>query len=60
MAGKKNEKINFINYGFRNNSKNNEINDIIKVIKSLQNRGILLQGTATKNTSQEGRFCCLQ
>ena len=60
MTGKKNKKINFINYGFRNNSKNNEINDIIKVIKSLQNRGILLQGTTTKNISQEGRFCCLQ
>ena len=60
MTGKKLKKRNFINCGFRNNSKKNEIKAIIKVIKSLQNRGILLQGTTTKNTSQEGRFCCLQ
>ena len=35
---------------------NNEIKAIIKVIKSLENRGILVKGTATKITSQEGRF----
>ena len=35
---------------------NNEIKYIIKVIKSLENRGILLKGTATKITSQEGGF----
>ena len=35
---------------------NNEINDIIKVIKFLENRGILLKGTTTKITSQEGGF----
>ena len=32
---------------------NNEIKDIIKVIKSLENRGILLKGTTRKITSQE-------
>ena len=34
---------------------NNEIKDIIKVIKSLENRGILLKGT-TKITTREGGF----
>ena len=33
---------------------NNEIQDIIKVIKSLENRGILLKGTTRKITSQKG------
>ena len=33
---------------------NNERKDIIKVIKSLENRGILLKGTTRKITSQEG------
>ena len=33
---------------------NNKINDIIKVIKSLENTGILSKGTTTKITSQEG------
>ena len=35
---------------------NNEIKDIMKVIKSLENRGILLKGTTRKTTSQEGGF----
>ena len=35
---------------------NNEIKDIVKVIKSLENRGILLKGTIRKITSQEGGF----
>ena len=35
---------------------NNEIKDIMKVIKSLENRGILLKGTTRKITSQEGGF----
>ena len=35
---------------------NNEIKDIKKVIKSLENRGILLKGTTRKITSQEGGF----
>ena len=32
----------------------NEIKDIIEVIKFLENRGILLKGTATKTSSHEG------
>ena len=35
---------------------NNEIKDIMRVIKSLENRGILLKGTTRKSTSQEGGF----
>ena len=35
---------------------NNEITDLMKVIKSLENRGILLKGTNRKVTSQEGGF----
>ena len=35
---------------------NNEIKDIMKVVKSLENREILLKGTTTKITSQEGGF----
>ena len=34
----------------------NEIKCILKVIKSLENRGILLKGTTKKITSQEGGF----
>ena len=35
---------------------NNEIKDIIKVIKSLENRGILLKRTTKEVTSQKGGF----
>ena len=35
---------------------NNEINDIIKVIKSSKNRGILLKETTRTITSKEGEF----
>ena len=35
---------------------NNEIKDIMKVIKSLRNREISLKGTTKKITSQEGGF----
>ena len=34
----------------------NEIKDILKVIKSSENREILLKGTTRKMTSQRGRF----
>ena len=34
----------------------NEIKDIIKVYKSLENRGILLRGTTRKISRQEGGF----
>ena len=35
---------------------NYEIKDMMKVIKSLENRGTLLKGTTTKITNQEGGF----
>ena len=35
---------------------NNEIKDIMKVIESLENRGVSSKGTTRKITSQEGRF----
>ena len=35
---------------------NNKIKDIMKVIKSLENRRILLKGTTRKIASQEGGF----
>ena len=35
---------------------NNKIKDVIKVIKSLENRWILLKGTTRKTASQEGEF----
>ena len=35
---------------------NNEMKANIKVIKSLEKRGVLLKGTTTKITSQEGGF----
>ena len=36
--------------------KKNEIKDVMKVIKSLENRGILLEGNTRIITIQEGRF----
>ena len=35
---------------------NNEIKDIMKVINSLENKGILLKGTTKKITSRKGGF----
>ena len=35
---------------------NNEMKDIIKVVRSLENRRILPKGTTKKNISQEGRL----
>ena len=40
-------------FGARITLTDNEIKDIMKVIKSLENRGILLKGTTRKITSQE-------
>ena len=41
---------------FRSNSTNNKRKDIIKVISSLENRGILLKGSTRNVTSQEKGF----
>ena len=35
---------------------NNEIKDIIKVIRTLEDRRILYKGTTTKSSRQEGGF----
>ena len=42
--------------GSRILSTNNEIKDIIKVIRPLENRGILLKGTTEKVINQKWRF----
>ena len=52
MIGKKNKQ----KLGSGITLTNNEIKDIMKVIKSLENRGILLKGTTKKITSQERGF----
>ena len=44
------------NFGTEITLTNHEIKYIMKVIKSLENRGILLKGTTRKITSQEGAF----
>ena len=36
--------------------RSNEIKDVMKVIKSLENRGVLLKGTTRKITSHKGEF----
>ena len=41
---------------FKDNSKNNEIKDIVKVIRMLENRWIYLKGTTHKVIGQEGGF----
>ena len=37
---------------------NNQVKDVIKVIKSLENRGVLLKESTAKIISQKGRFLC--
>ena len=41
---------------FRNNSKKNETKDIIKVMRSLENRGTLLKRTTRKITGEKRGF----
>ena len=43
-------------YGSRITLTSNETKNFIKVIKSLENRKILLKGTTAKTTGQEGGF----
>ena len=52
LLGKKTKKIS----GSEITLINNEVKDIVKLIKSLGNRGILLKGTTKKIISQEGEF----
>ena len=35
---------------------NNQVKDVMKVIKSLENRGVLLKESTAKIISQKGRF----
>ena len=57
-----NKGINELNKKFRSSKisgiaiTNNELKDIVKVIKSVENRGILLKGTTRKITSQQVGF----
>ena len=57
-----NKRINELNKTFTSSKDswitltNNKIKDILKVIKSLENREILLKGTTRKITSQQGGF----
>ena len=44
------------NISFRSNSKKNETKDIIKVIRSLENRRILLKRTTRKITGEKRGF----
>ena len=55
-----NNRVNELNKKFTSNKRsgitlaNNETRDIMKIIKFLENRGILLKGTTRKITNQEG------
>ena len=49
-------KIEILSEGLRITLTNNVIKDIIKVICSLENRGILFKGTTRKISSQKGGF----
>ena len=57
-----NKGINNLNTKFRSSKSsgiaiaNNELKDIVKVIKSIENRGILLKGRTREITSQQGGF----
>ena len=52
MIGKKTKE----EFGSGITLRNNDMKDIMKVVKSLENRGILLKGTTTKISSQKGGF----
>ena len=40
-------------WSFKNNAKNSKIKDIVKVIESLENRGVFSKGTTKKSITQE-------
>ena len=48
--------LNKISEGSRINLMNNEVKGIIKVVRSLENRRILLKGATRKIASKEGGF----
>ena len=44
---------NWNKWSFKNNAKNSKIKDIVKVIESLENRGVFSKGTTKKSITQE-------
>ena len=56
LLGKKIKKGTWLIKGSGITLRNSEIKDIMKLIKSLENKGFLLTETTRKITSQEGRF----
>ena len=50
---------NWNKWSFKNNAKNSKIKDIVKVIESLENRGVFSKGTTKKSITQEVRSLLL-
>ena len=50
---------NWNQWSFKNNAKNSKIKDIVKVIESLENRGVFSKGTTKKSITQEVRSLLL-
>ena len=49
----KNLMKNWNKWSFKNNTKNSKLKDIVKVIESLENRGVFSKGTIKKSITQE-------
>ena len=49
----KNLMKNWNKWSFKNNTKNSKLKDIVKVIESLENRGVFSKGTTKKSITQE-------
>ena len=50
---------NWNKWSFKNNAKNSKIKDIVKVIESLENRGVFSKGTTKKSITQAVRSLLL-
>ena len=46
-------------WSFKNNTKNSKLKDTVKVIESLENRGVFSKGTTKKSITQEVRSLLL-
>ena len=55
----KNLMKNWNKWSFKNNTKNSKLKDIVKVIESLENRGVFSKGTTKKSITQEVRSLLL-
>ena len=55
----KNLTKNWNKWSFKNNTKNSKLKDIVKVIESLENRGVFSKGTTKKGITQEVRSLLL-